>query len=90
MLHPAQSYHNRTRQTPRDFQEVSLHVDDLVLPVPFAGEEVLQAIRLEPDGAVDEAVLVGSGVVPERVRVPERDVRRVLERAAAIGAGSLR
>ncbi len=58
--------------------------------MPFAREEVLHAIRLEPDGAVDEAVLIGAGVVPERVRVPERDVCRVLERAAAVGAGGLR
>ena len=47
-----------------------------MLTVPFAGEEVLQAIGLEADGAVDESVLVRVGVVPERVRIPERDVRR--------------
>lgn len=57
---------------------------------PFAGEEVLQTIGLEPDGTVDEAVLVGAGVVPERIRVPERDMSWVLERAAAVGAGCLR
>ena len=79
-----------TRNATGDLQQVGLDVDDLVFSVPFAGEEVLQAIRLEPDGAVDEAVLVGAGVVPERVRVPERDVRRVLERAAAVGARRLR
>ena len=56
----------------------------------FAGEEVLQAVDLELDGAVNEPVLVGAGVVPERVRVPERDVRQVLECAAAVGAGGLR
>jgi uncharacterized cofD-like protein len=50
-------------------------------------EHSIQAIGLEPDGAVDEAVLVGPGSVPERVAVPEADVRRVLERATSIGAG---
>ena len=84
------SNRHRTRHPPRDLQEAGLHVDDLVFAVSFAGEEALQAIGLEPDGTVDEAVLVGAGVVPERIRVPERDVRRVLERAAAVGAGRLR
>jgi hypothetical protein len=31
-----------------------------VVAMPLAGEEVLQAIGMEPDGAVDEAVLVGA------------------------------
>jgi hypothetical protein len=84
------SDHHRTRNPTGDLQQVRLHVDDLVLAVPFAGEEVFQAVGLEADGAVDKAVLVGEGVVPERVRVPERDVRRVLERATAVGAGRLR
>ncbi len=48
------SNHHVTRHPPRDLQQVSLHVDDLVFAVPFAEEEVLQAIRLEPDRAVDE------------------------------------
>jgi hypothetical protein len=52
-----------------------------VLAVQFTGEEVLQAIGLEPNGAAEEVVLVGAGVVPDR------DVRRVLERAATIGVG---
>ncbi len=56
-----------------------------MLAVPFAREEVFQAICLEPDGAVDEAVLVGADVIPERLKAPEQDVRRVLERATAIG-----
>ncbi len=61
-----------------------------MLAVPFAREEVLQAVGLESNGAVDEAIMVGAGVVPERVQVPERNVRRVLERAAAVVAGGLR
>ena len=83
------SNRHAARHAPGDLQQVGLHVDDLVVAVPFAGKEVLQAIRLEPDRAVDESVLVGAGVVPERVAVPERDVRWVLERAAAVGAGGL-
>ncbi len=83
-------YRHATRDATGHLQEVSLHVDDLVLAVPFAGEEVSHAVGLESNGAVDEAVLVGAGVVPERIRVPERDVRRVLERPAAVGAGGLR
>gem|GEM_PF-6065430 len=83
-------YRHSTRDATGHLQEVSLHVDDLVLAVPFAGEEVSHAVGLESNGAVDEAVLVGAGVVPERIRVPERDVRRVLERPAAVGAGGLR
>jgi hypothetical protein len=55
-----------TRDTTGDLQQASLHVNDLVLAVPFAREEVLQAVGLEQDGAVDEAVVVGAGVVPER------------------------
>ena len=47
--------------SPGHLQQISLHVDDLVLAVPFAGEDVLLAIGLEQDGAVDEAVLVGAG-----------------------------
>ena len=58
--------------------------------MPFAREEVLQAVGLEADRAVDEAVLVGAGVVPERIRVPERDMRWGLERTTAVGAGGLR
>ena len=37
---------------------------------------------------VDAAALDGAGVEPERVRVPERDVHRILERAVAICAGA--
>ena len=39
---------------PRDLQQIGLHVDDLVVAVPFAREEVLQAVGLEADKAVDE------------------------------------
>jgi hypothetical protein len=84
------SHCHRTRHPPRHLQQISLHIDDVVLSVPFAGEEVLPAIRLDPTGTVDKAVLVGAGVVPERVAVPGTDVRRVLKRAAAVGAGGLR
>lgn len=38
----------------RDLQQVGFQGDDLVLAVPFAGEHLLQSIRPEPDGAVDE------------------------------------
>ena len=48
------------RHSPCELQEVGLHVDDLVLTVPLARKEVLQVVGLEPDGTVDEAVLVGS------------------------------
>lgn len=82
--------HYSTKHPPTDLPEVGLYVDDLVVAVPSAGEEVLLAIRLEANGAVDEAVLVGTGVVPERVRIPEAEMRRVLERASAVGAGRLR
>lgn len=54
------SDHYTTRHPPRHFQQVSFHIHNLVLAVPIAREEVLQAIRLEPDGAVDESVLVGA------------------------------
>jgi len=52
-----------TRDATGHLQQVGLHVDDLVLAMPFAGEEVLQAVDLELDGAVNEPVLVGAGVV---------------------------
>jgi hypothetical protein len=65
------SNRHATRDATGHLQQVGFDVDDLVFAVPFAGEEVLEAIRLEPDGAVDKAVLVLAGVVPERVRVPE-------------------
>lgn len=42
------------RHPPRDLQQIGLHVDDLVFWMPFAGEEVLQAVGLETDRAVDE------------------------------------
>ena len=78
-----------TRHPSCDLQQVRFHVHDLVVAVPFAREEVFQAVGLEPDGAVDEAVLVGAGVVPERVGVPKAAMRRVLKRAAVVGTGSL-
>jgi len=71
-----------TRNATGDLQQVGLHVDDLVFSMPFAGEEVLQAVGLEADGAVDEAVLVGTGVVPERVVCLPDVVRRLRRRAA--------
>lgn len=40
---------------PAMFSSSPSNVDDLVLPVPFAWEEGLQVIRLEPDGKVDGA-----------------------------------
>ncbi len=64
-MNRCRSNRHAARHPPRHLQQVGLHVNDLVVAVPFAGEEVLQAIGLEPDGAVDEAVLVGAGVVPE-------------------------
>ncbi len=39
-----------TRHDTGNFQQVGLHGDDPVLAVPVAGEEVLQAVRLETDG----------------------------------------
>jgi hypothetical protein len=59
------SNRDASRHATGDFQQVGLHVDDLVLAVPVAGKEVLQAVGLEPDGAVDEAVLVGAGVTED-------------------------
>lgn len=59
------SNRHTTRYSPGHLQQISLHVDDLVLTVRFARDEVLQAIRLEPDGAVDEVVL-GSNRSPRR------------------------
>ena len=64
-MFPSDPY--RAGHPARDLQQVGLYVDDLVLAVPFAGEEVLQAVGLETDGAVDEPVLAGAAVVPERV-----------------------
>jgi hypothetical protein len=56
---------------PGDLQQVGFHVDDHVFAVPVAGEEVFfQAIGLEPDGAVDELVLVGAGVRNKPVLTP--------------------
>lgn len=54
------SNYHATRNVARDLQQIGLHVDDLVLPVPFALEDVLHAVDLETDGAVDAAVLVGA------------------------------
>ena len=50
-------------------QQIGVDVDDLVLAVPFAGEEVLQAVGLKLIRVVDETVLVSPGVVSERVNV---------------------
>ncbi len=50
------SYCDCTGYTPRDLQQVGLHVDNLVLAVPFAGEEVLQSIGLESNRAVNKVV----------------------------------
>lgn len=50
------------RHATGNLQKVGLYVDDLVLAVPFAREEVLQAIRVEPNEAVDETVLVCAGI----------------------------
>lgn len=60
-LSPTGLDRHRAGNPSSDLQQVRFHVDDLVLAVPFAGEEVLQAIGLEPDGAVDEAVLLMLG-----------------------------
>ena len=35
-------------------QQIGLHVDDLVVAVPIARKEVLQAVGLEADRVVDE------------------------------------
>lgn len=53
------------RHPPRDLQQIRLHVYDVMLPVPIAGEEVLDSVGFEQDGAVDELGLLGAGVVPE-------------------------
>ena len=45
-----------TRHPSRDLQEIGLHIDDLVVAVPFVREEVLQAIGLKLDETVEEAV----------------------------------
>ena len=55
------------RHPPRHLQQIRLHVGGLVLAMPFGREEVLEAVGLEPDGTVDETVLVDAGAVPERV-----------------------
>lgn len=49
------------RAPARDLQHIGLHVDDLDLTVPFAQEEVRQAVGLEPNGAVDEPVPISVG-----------------------------
>ncbi len=59
------SNRHATENAPRHLHQIRLHVHNLMFLVPFARKEVLQAIRLEPDRAVDETVLVGAGVVPE-------------------------
>ena len=53
------------------------------------GPRLLPAVGLGLYGAVDEAVLVGADV-PEWDRVPERDLRRVLKCAVAVGTRGLR
>jgi hypothetical protein len=81
---------HRARYPSCNLQQVGLHVDDLVLAVPFAGEEVLQAIGLEPDGAVDEAVLVGAGAddeaAPRQLVVCHFQGRAVPPQAATDGS----
>ena len=69
------------------FQQIGLHVHDLVFSMPVAGEEVLDAVGIEQYRAVYESGLFGAGVVPERVAVPEADVGRVLEGTSSVGAG---
>lgn len=64
-----------------ELQQIRLHVGDLVLAVPFAQEEVVEAVGLEPAGAGDKPVLVSTGAVPER------DMCRGLGNAADSGAG---
>ncbi len=66
--------------------QICLHVDDLMLLVPIARVEVLDAVGFEQHRAVDELRLFGAGVVPERVAVPEADVGRVLEGTSTVGA----
>ena len=72
---------------PSDPLQVRFHVHDLVLTVPIAGVEVLDAVGFEQDWGVDELGLFGAGVVPEGVGVPEGGVGRVLEGTSAVGAG---
>jgi hypothetical protein len=68
-LYRQRSNRHSAGHAPGDLQEVGLNVDDLVLAVPFCREEVLQAIRLEQDGAVDEAVLVGARSVTKSMHL---------------------
>ena len=52
----ATSNPHRTRNPARDLHEIGLHIDDLVVAVPFVREEVLQAIGLKLDESVEESV----------------------------------
>ena len=77
-----------TSSTP--LHRICLHINDLMLSVPIAREEVLELAGwpgMGWDGAVDELVLFLAGVVPERVGVSEEGGGGVLEGPAAVGAG---
>ena len=97
-LHRGQdSDRHAPRHATSNLQQIGLHVDDLVLAVPCARKEVLEAVGLETDGAVDEAVLIGAGeaIIPQSLirflppplvlTVAKLAYRRVTRKAAISG-----
>ena len=97
-LHRGQdSDRHAPRHATSNLQQIGLHVDDLVLAVPCAPKEVLEAVGLETDGAVDEAVLIGAGeaITPQSLirflppplvlTVAKLADRRVTRKAAIFG-----
>jgi hypothetical protein len=81
------SNHYPTRHSPGHFQQIRLHVHNLVFAVPFTRKEVLESIHLEPVLATDPItnrqvtqaaihVLNERLIVGESKRVPNRTVRR--------------
>ena len=83
---PHGQYSNRhaTQHSALEFPQVGLHVDDLVLAVHFAQEEVLRAVGVNSEGSGHGAVLVGAGVVVRMISSSRTKGRRDLERSAAV------
>ena len=77
------SNRHAARHATGHLQQVGLHVDDLVLAVPSVREDVLQAVGVLPDRAVDQAVQVEAMVrSPIRYFVPRTAAPTGLSTAA--------
>ncbi len=83
LRHPSRTNRHAARHTPGHLQQVRLHVDDLAFAVPSVREEVLQAVGVLPDRAVDQAVQVEAMVrSPIRYFVPRTAAPTGLSTAA--------